>query len=71
MPAKSKKQRKMMAIAEHHPEMLHEENKGALDMKKEELHKMASTKENGLPMKKMSPQQKFEKMRMKQGAKHH
>jgi len=71
MPAKSKKQRRMMAIAEHEPEMLHEENKGVLKMKKEEMHKMASTKEKGLPMRKESDQAKFEKMRTKQGAKHH
>ena len=69
MPAKSKKQRRMMAIAEHEPEMLHEENKGVMKMEKEEMHKMAATKEKGLPASKLTDQQKFEKMRMKQGAK--
>jgi len=52
MPAESKKQRKMMAIAEHHPEKLYKRNKSALKMSKEELHKYASTKEKGLPKKK-------------------
>ena len=51
MPAKSKKQRRMMAIAEHKPEMLYDKNKGVLKMSKEEMHKFASTKEKGLPNK--------------------
>ena len=44
MPAKSKKQRQMMAIAEHHPEDLYERNKGVLKMSKEELHDFATKK---------------------------
>ena len=52
MPAVSKKQRQAAAIAEHHPEMLYHENKGFLDMTQKELHKVASTKEKGLPEKK-------------------
>lgn len=51
MPAKSKKQRKMMVIAEKHPEMLYDRNKGVLKMGKEEMHKFATTKEKGLPEK--------------------
>ena len=39
----------MMAIAEHHPEMLNSENRGALAMGKEKLSEYASTKEKGLP----------------------
>ena len=60
-----------MAIAEHAPEMLHEENKGVMKMSKEEMHKMASTKESKLPMRKESSQGKFERQRMRRGAKHH
>lgn len=52
MPAKSKKQRRMMAIAEHHPEMLYERNKGVAQMGKKKLHEFASVKEKGLPLKK-------------------
>jgi len=44
MPAKSKKQRRMMAIAEHEPEKLYERNKGALKMSKKQLSEFASTK---------------------------
>ncbi len=44
MPAKSKKQRQMMAIAEHHPEQLYERNKDVLEMSHEQLHDFASTK---------------------------
>lgn len=49
MPAKSEAQRKMMAIAEHHPEELYERNRGVLEMTKEQLSDFASTKEKGLP----------------------
>lgn len=51
MPAKSKKQRKSMAIAEHHPEMLNKKNRGMLMMSKNQLHDMASTPEKNLPKK--------------------
>ena len=52
MPAKSKKQRRMMAIAEHHPEMLYKRNKGVAEMSKGQLHEFATTKEKNLPLKK-------------------
>jgi hypothetical protein len=52
MPATSKKQRRMMAIAEHHPEELYKRNRGVLKMKHEQLHDYASTKEKKLPQKK-------------------
>jgi len=52
MPAKSKKQRRMMAIAEHNPEQLYERNKGVAEMSKKQLHDFATTKEKGLPTKK-------------------
>jgi len=46
MPAKSEKQRRLMAIAEHNPEMLHKKNRGVLKMSKKQLSEYASTKEN-------------------------
>lgn len=52
MPAVSKKQRRMMAIAEHHPSKLYGRNRGALTMTKTQLHHYAATKEKGLPKKK-------------------
>jgi hypothetical protein len=51
MPAKSKKQRRLMAIAEHHPEILKGKNKGVAKMSKGQLHDFAKTKEKGLPTK--------------------
>lgn len=42
MPAKSEKQREAMAIAEHHPEKLHKENKGMLDMSQKQLSDFAT-----------------------------
>ena len=48
MPAVSRKQRRMMAIAEHHPEELYKRNKDALSMSKKQMHDFASTKEKGL-----------------------
>ena len=44
MPAKSEKQRRMMAIAEHHPEKLYKQNKGVLKMSKKQLHEFAVKK---------------------------
>lgn len=52
MPAKSKKQRRMMAIALHAPEKLHAKNKAAASMSKADLHKFASTSEKNLPARK-------------------
>ena len=52
MPARSKKQRRMMAIAEHHPSKLYKKNRGVLKMGKGELHEYAATREKKLPMKK-------------------
>ena len=50
MPAKSKKQRRLMAMAEHHPEMILEKNSGVLSMSKGQLHDFAATSEKKLPM---------------------
>ena len=52
MPAKSKKQRRAIAIAEHHPSKLYRRNRGLKKMSKEDMHDFASTKEKGLPLKK-------------------
>lgn len=52
MPAVSKAQRQMMAIAKHHPSKLYKRNRGALTMTKRQLHHYASTKEKGLPKRK-------------------
>jgi len=49
LPAKSKAQRRAVAIAEHHPEKLRKKNRGLLKMTKKQLHDYASTKEKGLP----------------------
>jgi len=48
MPAVSKKQRRMAAIAEHNPEKLYARNKVVLNMAKGELHKFAATNEKNL-----------------------
>lgn len=52
MPARSVKQRRAMAIAEHHPEKLHAENRSMLGMSHGQLHDFASTPEKGLPERK-------------------
>lgn len=44
MPAESDKQRKLMALAEHHPEQVSKKNKGVLSMSKSQLHDFAATK---------------------------
>jgi hypothetical protein len=49
MPAKSKKQQALMAIAEHNPSKLKKKNKGVLKMSKQQLHDFAATKKKGLP----------------------
>lgn len=53
MPAKSKAQRQVMAIAEHHPDELYDKNKGLLSMSHKQLHDFADTKEKGLPERSM------------------
>ena len=49
MPATSRAQRVVMAIAEHDPDKLYARNKGVLDMSHQQLHDYASTSEKGLP----------------------
>jgi hypothetical protein len=54
MPALSVKQRRMMAIAEHHPEKLYGRNRGVMNMSSSQMHDFAATKEKGLPKRKKS-----------------
>jgi hypothetical protein len=51
MPAKSRAQQIVMAIAEHHPEKLRAKNKGLLKMSQSQLHDFAATPRKGLPKK--------------------
>jgi hypothetical protein len=53
MPAVSKAQRRVMAIAENHPDELNQSNRGLLAMSKQQLRDFASTPEKKLPWKKM------------------
>ena len=52
MPAKSRKQQELFAIADHFPEKLHKRNRGLLGVPKEVLHEFAATPTSGLPEKK-------------------
>lgn len=52
MPAESKAQRTVMAIAEHDPQKLYKKNRGLLRMTHQQLHDFASTPEKGLPERK-------------------
>lgn len=49
MPARSKAQRRAIAIAEHHPSEVFARNRGLLKMKRSDMHDFAATKEKGLP----------------------
>lgn len=44
MPAKSEKQRRLMAIAEHQPNKLYKKNRSTAKMSKSQLHDFASSK---------------------------
>jgi hypothetical protein len=52
VPAKSKAQQQVMAIAEHDPRKLYKRNRGLLSMSHEQLHDFSSTPRKGLPEKK-------------------
>ena len=43
MPAVSEAQRRLMAIAEHHPDQVSDKNKGVLKMNHPQLHDFAAT----------------------------
>lgn len=49
MPSPSKAQRRLMGLAEHHPEEVSKKNRGVLSMTHEQLHDFASTPEKNLP----------------------
>jgi hypothetical protein len=49
MPATSIAQRRLFAVAEHHPEQLREKSKSLLKMSKEQLHDFVATPEKDLP----------------------
>lgn len=52
MPAKSKAQRRLFAIAEHHPEELYARNQSLAKLPDKTLHEFAATKEKNLPKRK-------------------
>jgi hypothetical protein len=52
MPAESKAQQRLMAIAEHDPDEVSPKNRSVLKMKKKSLHDFAATKRKGLPERK-------------------
>jgi len=52
MPAVSKAQRRLMAIAKHHPKKLYKKNVGILKMSQKQLGHYAETSEKKLPKKK-------------------
>lgn len=49
MPAKSKAQQQLMALAEHAPSKLFARDKGVAKMSHQQLHDFAATKAKGLP----------------------
>lgn len=49
MPSLSVAQRKLMALAEHHPEQVSAKNQSVLKMSHSQLHDFSATKERGLP----------------------
>ena len=49
MPAKSDAQRRLFAIAEHHPDQLYSQNKGLRKLPHSTLHDFAATSEKNLP----------------------
>lgn len=44
MPAKSEAQRRLFAIAEHHPGLLYKRNRGLVNLSHQTLHDFAATK---------------------------
>jgi hypothetical protein len=52
MPALSIKSRRLMALAEKHPEKVSAKNRGVLRMTHQQLHDFAATSEKNLPMRK-------------------
>jgi hypothetical protein len=67
MPARSKKQRQVAAIAEYHPEKLYKRNRGMLNMTHKQLHDYAATKEKNLPNHAAKSLLKIAKKRRREG----
>jgi hypothetical protein len=59
MPAISKAQQAVMAIAEHEPSKLQKKNRGVLDMTHKQLHEFAATPRKGLPKRKTTSRVRF------------
>lgn len=51
MPAVSVAQRRLIGLAEHHPEKVQAKNRSILGMSHSDMHDFASTPEAGLPRK--------------------
>lgn len=49
MPARSKAQQKLFAIAEHNPSALHKNNRSLAILPHKTMHDFAATKRKGLP----------------------
>lgn len=49
LPSESKSERRLMAIAEHHPDEVYAKNRGVLKMSQSQLHDFASGSEKGKP----------------------
>jgi hypothetical protein len=52
MPSTSVAQRRLFAVAEHHPEELYSKNKRLAGLSHQTLHDFAATSEKGLPQRK-------------------
>ena len=66
MPAKSKAQQVVMAIAEHNPSKLYKKNKGVAKMSQSQLHDFAATPTKELPQKVKQKKRKTSLQSMKQ-----
>jgi hypothetical protein len=55
VPSRSVAQRRLFAVAEHHPEELYAKNAKLADLPQKTLHDFAATKEKGLPQKVKKP----------------
>lgn len=49
MPSESVAQRRLFALAEHHPDQLYSRNKNLASLPHQTLHDFAATSEKGLP----------------------
>jgi hypothetical protein len=68
MPAVSEKQRRLMAIALHHPEQVHAKNRGVLKMNNKALHDYAATR--GLGGQSQAPSARGQSQAPRSGQRH-